>query len=65
MTSLKNEKKKQKKILGGGGGRGGYEIEDKINMRRTSYAGEASSRSCLPSGESYTTKQNIKKLLFG
>ena len=33
-------------------GRGGYEIADKMNMRRTSYAGEASSRSCLPSGES-------------
>ena len=38
--------------LGGADGRGGYEIQDKINMRRTSYAGEASSRSCLPSGES-------------
>lgn len=35
-----------------GGGRGTYEIEDKINMRRTSYAGESSSRSSLPSGES-------------
>lgn len=26
-------------------------MSDKMNMRRTSYAGEASSRSCLPSGE--------------
>ncbi|XP_046453317.1 protein unc-80 homolog isoform X4 [Daphnia pulex] len=52
---------------GGGGGRGGYEIEDKINMRRTSYAGEASSRSCLPSGAkgASDTRLNRRSLLAG
>ncbi|XP_045030143.1 protein unc-80 homolog isoform X4 [Daphnia magna] len=51
----------------GGGGRGTYEIEDKINMRRTSYAGESSSRSSLPSGTkgSSDTRLNRRSLLAG